>query len=183
MSATHDRAALPQRHAAGAETPVFAALSVLVAVVVGLSGCGREQASGAAIAIAAAAIGDAACAACGMVVGEQPSPRGQVVYRDGSHSHACSLSDLAHVAVAPSPLGNPVATFVEVQDAAVDPVAPDTAPQPWHPADSVFFVAGVARRGVMGPPLLAFAAEATARAAATRLGGEVRSWADVIKDR
>ncbi len=146
-------------------------------VVVAPAACGKGDPTTAPVVVAPEPITDKMCGACGMVVAEQPSPRGQVVYRDGFHAHACSLGDLALLAAAPSPHGKPVAVFVEPQDALADAAALDLAAQPQAPSTSLHFVAGVARPGIMGPPLLAFRDAARAAAEADRRGGRVVDWA------
>ncbi|MCB9738698.1 MAG: nitrous oxide reductase accessory protein NosL [Deltaproteobacteria bacterium] len=160
-----------------APRPASLLAASLLAVLMTLGGC--EKAPDAAPAASAAPQGltDAMCGACGMVVAEQPSPRGQLVYRDGHHVHACSLGDLALLVASPSPHGKPVAVFVEPQDALPDPMAVDRAAQPQLAAASLHYVTGVQRRGIMGTPLLAFRDRARAEAAARAHGGSVVDWA------
>lgn len=146
-------------------------------VVVAPAACAKGDPAAGPVVVTPEPITDKMCGACGMVVSEQPSPRGQIVYRDGVHAHACSLGDLALLAAAPSPHGKPVAVFVEPQDAVDDAVAVDRAAQPQAPATSLHFVAGVARPGIMGAPLLAFRDAARAKAEAGRRGGRVVDWA------
>jgi copper chaperone NosL len=122
-------------------------------------------------------LGDAACAVCGMVVAEQPVPRGQIAYRDGHHDHFCSLGDLRVAVQSPSPRGKPVAVWVEAAPADVELVA--TAPLPWVAAEGAYFVVGFERPGVMGRPGLAAADPAVAAALAERFGGRVVDWAAV----
>lgn len=119
---------------------------------------------------------DAECAVCGMVVGEQPAPRGQIAWRDGSRSFACSLGDLRAAAQTPDPRGRPQAVWVEALPAADAPLAEVRGPLPWLRAESASFVVGVQRPGVMGHPVLAYASLAQARAAAVVAGGRLATW-------
>jgi len=130
-----------------------------------------------ATAVSAAPIGDAECAACGMVVREQPPPRGQIAYRDGTRRFGCSVGDLAQVLAVPSPHGAPARVFVESLPVGLDPreVAPST-PTTWVDAASAGYVVGVARAGVMGRPVLAYATPADAERAAKLHGGRATTW-------
>lgn len=106
--------------------------------------------------------GTAECAACSMVVREQPAPRGQTLYRDGSRKYFCSLADLMQFLRAPSALGAPTQIFVEVLDGAADPRTTSSKARPWVLAKTASFVVGVPRSGVMGKPALAYAERAAA---------------------
>jgi len=149
---------------------VWALLPTLLSPI----GCTRAGATAdeAAPPVRAAAIGPAECGACGMVVREQPAPRGQLVHRDGTRMFFCSLGDLIQYQQAPSPHGKAKAVFVEVQPASVDVNKVAMLPKPWISAEKAHFVLGVRRRTIMGPPVLAFATAADASAAATRLLAE-----------
>lgn len=131
----------------------------LLLLAVGCSKSGNEAAKKAPTALPP---GTAECAACSMVVREQPAPRGQTLYRDGSRKYFCSLADLAQFLRAPSPVGAPTQIFVEVLDAKADPRKTNSAARPWVPAKTASFVVGVPRSGVMGRPALAYAKRAEA---------------------
>jgi len=128
------------------------------------------------VTAAPSSLAHAECAVCGMVVSEQPSPRGQVVYRDGTHAHVCSIEELRALAQERSARGAPVAVYVEVLPASFDPSQTDAAPLPWSPADEARFVFGASRRGVMGEPVLSFVDPAAAHRAAAQLGTEPVDW-------
>lgn len=123
-----------------------------------------------------ASLHQAECAVCGMVVAEQPAPRGQLVYRDGTHHHVCSVEELRAQAQQRSPLGQPVALYVEVLP---DPAAELTAEQPWVPVEEASFVFGADRPFVMGRPVLAFDDSLAADAAARALGTTAVPWDDL----
>ncbi len=123
----------------------------------------------------AAPIGVSECAACGMVVREQPAPRGQLVHRDGTRKYFCSLGDLAHYLLAPSPHGDAVAVFVELHEPG-DAQKASSHEAPWVAAESAVFVLGIERPLVMGRPALAFRTRADAEQVRARLGGEVLEW-------
>jgi len=144
-----------------------------------LSACGGGAATS-AVDLAAVDGYDADCAVCGMTVGEQPAPRGQVVYRDGERAHLCSLGDLRALLEAPSPHGATVAVYVEALPAGFDPSQMPTAHLPWVSAESASFVFGAERPMVMGLPVLSFASTADAEPAATALGVTVFDW-DAVK--
>jgi nitrous oxide reductase accessory protein NosL len=124
-------------------------------------------------------IGLAECAVCGMVVGEQPSPRGQLVYRDGSHDHVCSIEELRALAQQPSARGRPTGVFVEVLPADFDPTSTSTDPLPWSDAQDAWYVFGAPRSGVMGEPVLAFPDRATASRFAEPLGSKPLPWSSL----
>jgi copper chaperone NosL len=121
-------------------------------------------------------IGQAECAVCGMTVAEQPAPRGQLIWRDGTRAHFCSLGELRATVQGPSPHGEPVAVYVETLPADFDPATPSTAPLAWSAAEQAWYLFGAERPGVMGMPVLSYASEAEARQAAERLSLSVASW-------
>ena len=123
--------------------------------------------------------GLAECSVCGMVVREQPAPRGQVVLREGQHLHFCSIGDLRAWLDAPSALGAPVATYVEVLPADQDPLSISSAPHPWVQAEDAWYVFGARRPGVMGLPVLTWTDAGVARRVAHQLGTEPARWSDV----
>ncbi len=123
----------------------------------------------------------AECAVCGMVVGEQPSPRGQLAYRDGTHAFTCSLEEIRALSTAPSPRGKPVNVWVEAVPEHFDWATFDTAPQPWVNADTAFYVFGVKRPRVMGVPALSFATQEVADRVAKGLGTTAVTWTEMTE--
>jgi copper chaperone NosL len=121
--------------------------------------------------------GTAECAVCGMVVAEQPSPRGQVVHRDGQHGFFCSLGDLRAYLETPTAAGTPERVWVETLPAGFDPASRDASPRDWVPADEAIHVVGVDRAGIMGRPILSFADAASAGTAAALPGARMTTWA------
>jgi FAD:protein FMN transferase len=154
-------------------------LGVIVALVLALAGCEAAPEEGEAESVAPVEIGTAECAACGMVVREQPAPRGQLVHRDGTHQHFCALADLAHYAQTPSPHGGADHIFVEALDPSAEPAAIDASPRDWVDAAEASYVVGVERPRVMGEPALAYGSRAEAEQVAARLGGRVVSWKEL----
>jgi len=155
------------------------ALLVALCVIIwaGCTGEGKPLEAG---SLAAQPLGSHECAACGMIVSEQPAPRAQLVHRDGTRSFLCSVGDLLAYADAPSPSGAPVAIHVETLDPAQDAVRTDTGERPWHAAEQTRFVVGVAREGVMGEPYVTFVEQGDAeRVAGQHPGAEVMGWKDV----
>ncbi|MCB9557337.1 MAG: nitrous oxide reductase accessory protein NosL [Deltaproteobacteria bacterium] len=98
----------------------------------------------------------AECAACSMVVREQPAPRAQLVHRDNTRKFFCSIGDLVQYLREPSPHGMPQGIFVEANDPAHDPTTVDSKARPWIRAETAHYVIGVARPRVMGPPVLVY---------------------------
>ena len=139
----------------------------------------KAEAAAATASTSAAAIGIAECAACGMVVQEQPAPRGQLVHRDGTREHFCSIADLVQYLEAPSPHGKATAIFVEALEDDFDPASADAKARPWTAAKSATFVVGVERENVMGHAALSYERRAQADAAAKRLGGTVNTWTEL----
>ncbi len=153
---------------------------VLLVLTLCAFGCKDKAAASGATAASAAPIGDDECATCAMVVREQPSPRAQIVRRDGTRQMFCSIGDMLQGLQAPSPHGGAVGIFVEVLDPAKDPTKTSVEPRPWVAAESASYVVGVPRQGVMGPPVLAYAARAQAEAVAKQRSGHMRDW-DTLK--
>ncbi|MBW2465134.1 MAG: nitrous oxide reductase accessory protein NosL [Deltaproteobacteria bacterium] len=145
------------------------------------AGCGDDAATETA-ATGAVSFEHHECAACGMIVREQPAPRGQLVHRDGTRAHFCAISDLAVYVGAPSPHGAPTSVYVEV-------MAPDTTPDDlstdelsWSPVDDVSFVIGDFERPVMGQPVLTFSTDEEGGAAAARLDGRAIGWEGLLTE-
>lgn len=155
----------------GARVARLAAL-LLAALLIA---CGGDEAAS-DVDTSPAAIAHHECAVCGMVVAEQPAPRGQAVHRDGTHAFACSLGDLRAYLQSPNPRGEPVAVYVESLPAGADPASRVTEAQDWTAASDAFFVPAPDREGIMGEPLLAFADRAAAEAAAAQTGTGVVDW-------
>jgi copper chaperone NosL len=126
-------------------------------------------------------IGTSECAVCGMVVREQPAPRGQLIYGDGDHAFTCSLHGLHLLVRAPDPQGKPVAIYVEALEPSFDWTQSSTAPLPWVSANEAYFVAGAKRELVMGPPLLSYAEVEAAQGSANQLGVRPLRWKDLVK--
>ena len=120
------------------------------------------------------------CAACGMIVREQPAPRGQIIYTDGERMYFCSVADMITFMQAPSPHGSPQAIFVEVNDPqAGAPLAEDPAPGEWAAASSLHYVVDIERPHVMGRPVLAYETEAGAERVALQVQGHVIAWPEL----
>lgn len=147
-----------------------------MAAALTLAACSGTGATTATVDIAPQALEGQECAVCGMTVRDQPSPRGQVLHKDGTHLHFCSLGDLRAHLEAPSPHGRVLGTWVEALPADYDPGAHDTALQPVIPAERASYVVGFERPRVMGRPTLAFEDPTAAAAAAQRVGGHVVDW-------
>lgn len=124
-------------------------------------------------------IGHAECAACGMVVIEQPAPRMQVVHRDGHRAYFCSIGDSLHYLADKNSHGEAAAIYVEVLAEDVDAKVLDTKEKDWALTSDAVFVTGIERSGIMGEPVLAFRSVGTADTVAKRGGGAIGGWADV----
>jgi nitrous oxide reductase accessory protein NosL len=98
----------------------------------------------------------AECSVCSMIVAEQPSPRAQVIYRDGTRHHLCSLADLSIEIQTPSSNGKPIATYVESLPSNFDPKKNLVIPLPWINANDAVYILGFQRPRVMGTPILSF---------------------------
>ncbi len=123
----------------------------------------------------------AECAVCGMVVGEQPSPRGQLAYRDGTHAHICSIEEVRALAAAPGPRGTPVGVWVEDLPADFDWRNTSTEPLEWIDANAAWFVFGAERSLVMGVPVLTYGDSDEAYRVADALGTHPASWSDLLR--
>jgi copper chaperone NosL len=151
---------------------------VIALLLLALAGCEKKQgASSGAQALAAKPPGTAECAACSMVVREQPAPRAQIVHRDGTRRFLCSIGDLLQYLRAPSKHGTVKAVFVEVLDPKQDPTRVSAAARPWARAENAHFVVGVKRSGVMGVPVLAYGSKGDAARVAAAHGAQVVDYA------
>lgn len=159
----------------------FALLFALSCTIACAAACGGED-EAVTVDPSAHAFDDDECAACGMIVREQPSPRGQVVHRDGERAFFCSIADMHSYLEAPSPHGAVVATHVEVLAVDDDPAARSTAPERWVNAEEAAYVLGVPRRMIMGEPVLVYASHEDAERAAERLGGRTMNWTTLRSD-
>jgi nitrous oxide reductase accessory protein NosL len=133
------------------------------------------------MSMAPEAIATSECDVCGMLVGEQPAPRGQLVYRDGTHAFTCSLQGLHSMVTTPDPRGQPVKVYVEDLGSGFDWTHSPTEPFPWVEAQDAFFVAGSRRDLVMGLPLLSYAQMNAAQHAADQLDSQPHSWSELIR--
>lgn len=129
-----------------------------------------------AVTASPAEIEDAECAVCSMMVGEQPAPHAQVVHRDGTRSFTCSIGDLRAYLAAPSPHGQAQQIWVQALADGYDPAGTSSTGGPWVLAADAHYVVGVDRPTVMGRPVLAYATQAQAIAAAKATGGHLVTW-------
>lgn len=121
------------------------------------------------------------CASCGMIIREQPSPRGQLVHRDGTRAFFCSLADLAAYHDMPSPHGRVLGAWVEALPVELDPAAHDVTEQAWIDVNAAHFVVGVAPRRVMGTPALTYESADDASRVAARSGGRALRWQEAMR--
>ena len=145
-----------------------------------LIGCGSTQTTD-PTALQAQEIELAECAVCGMVVGEQPSPRAQLAYRDGTHAFTCSLEEIRALATAPDARGKPVSVWVESLPQPFDVSEYSTEPLPWLNADEAHYVFGAERPRVMGVPVLSFADAAIAKDVAKQLNTTPVAWTEMTE--
>lgn len=158
--------------------------SLLISISMAIAGtavaCDRNSSSKEqAATVEARPIGHAECAACAMVVIEQPAPRGQVAHRDGTHEHFCSLGDFVQYVQSPSPHGPIVASYVEVVSPEVPPDEIDSKPRKWVPADQARYMVDIERTGVMGPGIVAYESMEDATRAAERHDGRIVGWKEL----
>ncbi|MCF6282476.1 MAG: nitrous oxide reductase accessory protein NosL [Candidatus Polarisedimenticolaceae bacterium] len=121
------------------------------------------------------------CEACAMYVSEQPAPRGQLIYRDGSRRFFCSVGDLLSFLTIPSSLGRAIEIWVEGMPADMAPATNSTTLQPWVNIHQASFVTGIKRAGVMGMPAISFASREDAETFISQHGGELNNWAALKK--
>jgi copper chaperone NosL len=121
------------------------------------------------------------CALCGMLVKEQPAPRGQVVHRDGHRSYLCSVGDLAAYIQMPSPHGSVQQAYVEASSSPTNLTSDHFQEWDWLPVEKAHYVANVPRRRVMGKPMLSFESDKMAKEAARLHRGLVLDWKGTVK--
>ena len=153
---------------------------LLQLLVVSLAACSGAASAPEGAAASPEPIAEHECGTCGMIVREQVSPRAQIVHRDGTREWFCSMADVVAYLGSPSAHGRIEHVWVEALPADVDPASGDASERPWIQADDAFFVIGFERVGVMGTPVLAFASEAEANGAATRLHARALRWTEVV---
>ena len=158
--------------------PRGARAAAALAASVALAGC-AESASRDDVDRSARDFDDEGCAACGMIVREQPAPRGQVIHRDGTRAFLCSIDDMLTYLAAPSPHGAAVATYVEALAPGADPAERATAARPWVEAERAGYVVGVERERIMGVPVMVYASRAGAERAAATTGGRAVAWSEL----
>lgn len=166
-------------------SPRFRAVLGALLLLLGahVTGCRSDHGGSTPAAQASAApFKGAECGACGMVVREQPAPRGQLVYHDGTRIFFCSVGDLVQYMQSPSPHGSVERVYLEALDPKADPGHPSTAPRPWVGAEKAAFVLGVKRAHIMGEPVLVYASKADARKVAERYGGRLVTWEATQKE-
>lgn len=147
-----------------------------------LYGCDPSASAGAKGPVGPAELDGQECAACGMIVREQPSPRGQLVHRDGTRSWFCSIADMLTYLEAPSPHGPAVEVFVEAMPPeADDPTHRHTEERPWIPAKDATFVRGFERERIMGEPYLTYRTRADAERVAGQLQARATGW-EALRD-
>lgn len=154
---------------------------LLVAVVLSALGCDDTRQQKAPVNTAAVDFEHHECAACGMIVREQPAPRGQLVHRDGERAYFCSIADMLSYVDVPSPHGKPAAVYVETSSATEDLYAVTTAKRPWTDARTASYVTGIENPKIMGFPVLAYTSEESAKTVATSISGQTHDW-DGIRD-
>ena len=155
--------------------PLLAAMITLA-----MLGCTKDSAVGPSNReVQAEPMGPHECGACGMVVREQPAPRGQVVHRDGTRQYFCSIGDLIQYISSPSPHGAAEHIFVETLAREAHPEVHDTRPHPWRDAQEAQYVLGVQRSGIMGPPVMVFATRDQAARTSAKFHGQQHSWSDL----
>lgn len=148
--------------------------AMILFLAVAAIACGPANDHAAATASEPTQVDDQPGAVCGMMVRDQPAPRGQVVHRDGTRQFVCSLGDLLVYLSAPSPHGQVQSVFVEVLEPDGDPLASSNSAHPWVDARAANYVVGVPRRAIMGPPVLAYRdVEDASRVAGAYSGAQV----------
>ena len=156
--------------------------NILILCILALAACKSDNTTSTEqAAVVAKDVETETCSACGMVVREQPAPRGQVVYRDGSREFLCAIDDLVRFLDVPSAKGKPVKIFAEVMADGHDITDMDASAKPWGEVDKVFFVTGIERGGVMGAPALTYQTEEAAKKSAGKYNGKVVSFETLIQ--
>jgi nitrous oxide reductase accessory protein NosL len=130
--------------------------------------CGSPEERKTALTLEPIPLGNQEDALCGMLVREQSAPRGQLIHRDGTHQFFCSVADLLAYLDAPSPHGRVDRIFFESLDPSEDPAISHLEEHAWIGSGNAFFVVGVERKGIMGPPVLVYEDRAAAESVLMR---------------
>lgn len=154
----------------------FLPLWLLMTVVL-LPGCGGDEESAAVVQRAVAIEHGDECHLCGMVISEQPGPKGELYERGASAPRKfCSTRDLFAYLLDPERSHRIETVYVH-----------DMAVTPWdHPDDETFidareawFVAGSDRPGSMGATLGSFSRRDHAQAFVDTYGGRLYRFEEI----
>jgi copper chaperone NosL len=156
------------------QSPLLRSLLVVCFAVVLLAACGRTEGPGAVVAVEIDR--STACSLDGMLLGDYPGPKAQILYADRSEpDFFCDTMEMFAIFLKPEQVRRVRALFVQDMGKA-DWNEPRGN---WIDAKSAWYVHGSAKHGSMGPTIASFALEADAQKFAREHGGKVVAFADV----
>ncbi|MDH3974674.1 MAG: nitrous oxide reductase accessory protein NosL [Deltaproteobacteria bacterium] len=118
------------------------------------------------------------CALDGMIVGNYPGPKAQIVYKaDGKQVFFCETKELFYVYAEPGKEAQVAALFVQ-NTATTDWEKPVGS---WIDAQKAYYVVGASIQGSMGPTFAPFADRESARPFIKKYGGEIKTFDEIIK--
>lgn len=152
--------------------------ALLLAGLVSLGGCERNEAGGAGVAPLDIVPGTS-CALDGMLLADYPGPKAQIHYAGRAEPDwFCDTVEMFNVYLSPEQVR--VITAVYVQDMAA--AAWDKPAGNWVDARAAWYVVGSRRHGSMGPTFASFAQRTDAEKFAAGHGGTVHAFAEVTPD-
>ena len=116
-----------------------------------------------------------ACAIDGMIIAQHDGPKAQLLRRDGSRAFFCDAKEVFEEALNPRHGKRIAAIWFQTLDD--DPW--ESHPDGWTLAGGLYFVAGSAKVGPMGPTLATFKNRANAEDFAATHGGTVYSFEQI----
>lgn len=121
---------------------------------------------------------DTICSLDGMVLAEFPGPKGQILYEGAPPEFFCDTVEVLAALLRPEQARKVVAAYV--QDMGVADWGKPRGH--WIDARKAFYVRDSKLRGAMGPTLVSFASEESARIFVAAQGGTVVSFAQVTPE-
>jgi copper chaperone NosL len=146
---------------------------VLIAIAL-LGGCGQQRAQPEPGEVTA----ETTCALDGMLLGDFPGPKAQILYETGETEYYCDTVEMFSMLLKPE-TGRRVRAVFTQDMARADWAAPHGA---WIDARTAWYVHGSDRRGSMGPTFAAFSRREDADAFARSYGGRVLRFDEVTPD-
>ncbi len=148
----------------------------LVALLLTLAACGREE--GSQSAGPQEITRETACSLDGMILADYPGPKAQIHYDGAAPDFFCDTMEMFSIYLEPEQQRRVTALYV--QD--MGKTDWDKPVGNWIDAKTAFYVKGSKKHGSMGPTIASFAREEDAGAFAREHGGQVIRFGEVTPE-